>query len=48
MKNLVLETLNHKGPIYIRLAKGGDEIITKKLKNLILVKLFHLENQKIF
>ena len=38
MKNLVLETLNHKGPIYIRLAKGGDEIITKKIKKFDIGK----------
>ena len=38
MKNLVLETLNYKGPIYIRLAKGGDEIITKKIKKFDIGK----------
>ena len=28
MKRLMPQTVNHKGPIYIRLAKGGDPIIS--------------------
>lgn len=28
MRKLIPQTLNYKGPIYIRLAKGGDEIVT--------------------
>ena len=48
MKNLVLETLNHKGPIYIRLAKGGDEIITKKIKKFDIGKAISFGKPKIF
>lgn len=32
MKNMMQETLGHQGPIYIRLGKGGDPIITKRKK----------------
>ena len=32
MKNLMLETPTIKGPLYIRLARGGDEIISKNQK----------------
>ena len=28
MRKLMPQTLNYKGPVYIRLAKGGDEIVT--------------------
>ncbi len=38
MKNLMFETVNHEGPIYIRIAKGGDEIITKKIKKFSIGK----------
>ena len=30
MENLVLETTKIKGPIYIRIARGGEKIVTKK------------------
>ncbi|MDC3030988.1 hypothetical protein OA182_02080 [Candidatus Pelagibacter sp.] len=38
MENLMRETLKWKGPIYIRLAKGGDEIISKDIKNFRIGK----------
>jgi transketolase len=31
MKKLIPQTLNYPGPMYIRLAKGGDPIVTEKL-----------------
>ena len=30
MQKLLKDTVNLKGPLYIRIAKGGDKIITKK------------------
>lgn len=30
MKKLIIETVNLKGPLYVRIAKGGDKIITNK------------------
>ncbi len=30
MKRLMMQTLDYPGPIYIRLAKGGDSIVTKE------------------
>ena len=38
MKELVKQTSNYKGPIYIRLARGGDKIITSSSENLQLGK----------
>ena len=35
MKNLVLQTTKIKGPIYIRIARGGEKIITSKKKSKI-------------
>ncbi len=35
MENLVLETTKIKGPIYIRIARGGEKIVTKKKKSKI-------------
>jgi len=34
MKHLVQSTVNYKSPIYFRLARGGDEIITKKSEKI--------------
>ena len=31
MRNLMLQTLDYKHPIYIRLGRGGEEIITKSV-----------------
>lgn len=36
MKKLVRKTANYKGPVYIRLARGGDKIITKSSENINL------------
>ena len=36
MKKLVMQTVNHNNPIYIRLAKGGDEIVTSESDNVVL------------
>ena len=33
-----------KGPIYIRLARGGDKVVTKKLKILKLGNQYYLES----
>lgn len=38
MEHLMKETLIWKGPIYIRLARGGDEIISNKIKNFKIGK----------
>ena len=38
MKKLVMQTVNHNNPIYIRLAKGGDEIVTSESDNVVLGK----------
>ena len=34
MQKLVIDTVNLKGPLYIRVAKGGDQIITKEKENI--------------
>lgn len=34
MEKLMPQTLKIKGPIYIRLGKGGDEVVTNKIKNI--------------
>ena len=34
MKKLMPQTVNLKGPLYIRLARGGDEIVTNKVKKI--------------
>lgn len=38
MKKLIPETLNWPGPIYIRLAKGGDQVISKPDESFIIGK----------
>lgn len=35
MRNLVLETPKIKGPVYIRIARGGEKIVTKRFKSKI-------------
>lgn len=35
MKNLMLDSVNLKGPLYVRIARGGEEIITQKFKSKI-------------
>jgi len=38
MKALVKQSAKHKGPMYIRLARGGDKIITTNSKNIKIGK----------
>lgn len=38
MKKIMPQTVNINGPIYIRLARGGDKIVTKKIKNIKIGK----------
>jgi len=38
MKKIMPQTVNVKGPIYIRLASGGDKIVTNKIKNIKIGK----------
>ena len=38
MKELVKQSVNYKHPMYIRLAKGGDKIITSKKEKIIFGK----------
>ena len=46
MKNLVLETPKVKGPIYIRIARGGERLVTTGKKSKIGKGLI-LKNRKI-
>ena len=32
MKNLMLDSVKLKGPLYVRIARGGEEIVTRKFK----------------
>ena len=38
MKKIMPQTVGVKGPIYIRLARGGDKMVTKKIKNIKIGK----------
>ncbi len=38
MKELVKQTLSYKGPIYIRIARGGEEIVTNLNENIKISK----------
>ena len=38
MKKIMPQTVGVKGPIYIRLARGGDKVVTKKIKNIKIGK----------
>ena len=38
MKSLLIQSVNHKNPMYIRLARGGDKIITSNSENIKLGK----------
>lgn len=38
MKKIMPQTVRVKGPIYIRLARGGDKVVTKKIKNIKIGK----------
>ena len=46
MKQLMPQTVNLKGPLYIRLAKGGDKIVTKKFKKIKFGKSILFGNPK--
>ena len=46
MKNLVPATLKWPHPIYIRLARGGDQIITKKSEKFIIGKSVTIKKPK--
>tara|TARA_B100001175_G_C19468416_1_gene620362 strand:- start:586 stop:1506 length:921 start_codon:yes stop_codon:yes gene_type:complete len=50
MENLVNSTKNFKYPMYVRLAKGGDEIVTNKKQSFILgkAKVFLNPQEKVF
>lgn len=43
MKKLIPETLNWPGPIYIRLAKGGDKIISRPVDSFSIGKAIQLK-----
>ena len=38
MRELVKQSVNHQNPMYIRLARGGDKIITSNLETIKLGK----------
>jgi transketolase len=38
MRKIMPQTINIKGPIYIRLARGGDKIVTNKIKTIKIGK----------
>lgn len=44
MKRLMPATLNHEGPIYIRLAKGYDPVVTKGTDSFKIGKTFSLRH----
>ena len=46
MKNLMFETLSYKHPIYIRLGRGGEEIITKSVSEFEIGKGILLKKPK--
>ena len=46
MKNLMPQTVNLKGPLYIRLARGGDKIVTNKIKKITFGKSILFGNPK--
>lgn len=46
MKKLMPQTVKIKGPLYIRLAKGGDKIVTQKIKNIKIGKSILFGNPK--
>lgn len=46
MKRLMKQTLDWKGPIYIRLAKGGDPVVSKEEKGFEIGKAIQLRDGK--
>jgi transketolase len=45
MKHLMLDSININGPLYVRIARGGEDIVTKKHKPKI-GKAIHLKKAK--
>lgn len=46
MKRFMLATLDHPSPIYIRLGKGGDKVVTPADQQFVLGKAFELKPAK--
>ncbi len=46
MKNLMMQTLDYKSPIYIRLGRGGEEVITKSVSSFEIGKGILLKKPK--
>lgn len=46
MRNLMPQTVNLKGPLYIRLARGGDKVVTNKVKKITFGKSILFGNPK--
>lgn len=46
MRKLMPQTLNYNGPIYIRLAKGGDEIVTSGTMSFYIGRAMEFANGK--
>ena len=47
MEKVIKETVNYSGPIYIRLAKGGDEIVTKDLYKKLTIGEIYFSDQEL-
>ena len=46
MKNLMMQTANYKNPIYIRLGRGGEEVVTNSVTNFEIGKGILLKKPK--
>mgnify|MGYP000864599086 FL=1 len=46
MKNLMMQTADYKSPIYVRLGRGGEEVITSSVKNFEIGKGILLKKPK--
>ena len=46
MRNLMFKTLSYKHPIYIRLGRGGEEVITKSVSEFEIGKSILLKKPK--
>ncbi len=46
MKKLMLASLDYQGPIYIRIAKGGDPLVTKEEDQFIFGKAYQYQEGK--
>ena len=46
MRKIIFATENHKGPLYIRIAKGHEEIVTNKLyKNFKIGNIYSYDKK---